>query len=424
MFMRAFFRLSFCKAFTLLLLFLGQGLPAAAYSVLTHQAIIDVVWEPALVPLLKQRFPLAGEEELRKAHAYAYGGAIIQDMGYFPFGSKFFTDLTHYVRTGDFVANMIRESRSLPEYAFALGALSHYYSDNVGHAMATNKAVPLVYPGLKAEFGNEVTYEEDPLSHIKIEFGFDVLQVARGNYASESYHRFIGFEVSKEVLERAFAKTYGLELKDQFMSLELAIGTYRRTVSTLIPDLTRAAWRMKKSEIQKAQPGLTRRSFQYRIRRAAYHQAWGDTYQRPNLWHNFLSWFFRIAPRLGPNRALAFKPPTPAAEKLFMQSFNTIVDQYSAGVKAVAGQSLHLANTDFDTGRRTKPGDYKKADEAYADLLEKLVKGAFKNISPELKQNILRYYQNPKAPIATKADTKKWQQTQQALQQLQETDVY
>jgi Zinc dependent phospholipase C len=423
MFMRNCLRPPSFKVSILLLFLLVPLLPARAYSVLTHQALIDMVWEPALVPLLKQRFPQAGEEELRKAHAHAYGGSIIQDMGYYPFGSKFFTDLTHYVRTGDFVASMIRESRTLPEYAFALGALSHYYSDNFGHSLATNKAVPLVYPELKAAFGPEVTYEEDPISHIKMEFGFDVLQVARGNYAPESYHQFIGFEVSEEVLERAFAQTYGLELKDQFVSLELAIGTYRRTVSTLIPDLTRAAWRMKKDDIRQAQPGLTRRKFEYRIRRASYRQAWGDNYQRPNLWHSFLSWLFRIAPKLGPNRALAFRPPTLEAEKLFMQSFNTIVDQYSAGLKTLGNRSLELVNTDFDTGRRTAPGDYKKADEAYADLLEKLAQAGFKKVSPALKQNILRYYQNPKAPNTTKLDAKKWQQTRQALQQLQDAGI-
>jgi hypothetical protein len=421
--MRKPFRPPFYKAFFLLLL-LGPMRPAAAYSVLTHQAIIDVAWEPALVPLLKRRFPRASADELRKAHAYAYGGAIIQDMGYYPFGSKFFTDLTHYVRTGDFVTHMIRESRDLPEYAFALGALAHYYADIYGHSMATNKAVPLVYPALKAAFGPVVTYEEDPISHIKMEFGFDVLQVARGNYAPESYQHFIGFEVSKEVLARAFAHTYGLELKDQFVSLDLAIGTYRRTVSTLIPDLTRAAWRMKKGDIQKARPGLTRRRFQYRIGRAAYHQAWGDTYQQPNLWHNFLSWLLRVAPKLGPNRALAFKPPTPAAEELFMQSFTTIVDRYNAGLRSIGNKSLELANTDFDTGRRTEPGDYKMADEAYADLLQKLAKARFNHISPALKQNVLRYYQNPKAPIVTKEDTKKWEETRQALQQLQDTGPY
>jgi hypothetical protein len=120
---------------------------------------------------------------------------------------------------------------------------------------------------------------------------------------------------------------------------------------------------------------------------------------------------------------LAFRPPSPEAEKLFMQSFNTIVDQYSAGLKALGNRSLELVNTDFDTGRRTAPGDYKKADEAYADLLEKLAQAGFKNVSPALKQNILRYYQNPKAPNTTKLDARKWQQTRQALQQLQDAGI-
>lgn len=409
--------------FFLVFLLLAWRPPAAAYSVLTHQALIDVAWEPTLVPLLKQRFPQASAEDLRKAHAFAYGGAIIQDMGYYPFGSKFFTDLTHYVRTGDFVTNMIREARSLEEYAFALGALSHYYSDNLGHSQATNKAVPLVYPELQAEFGPVVTYEEDPISHVKMEFGFDVLQVARGNYAPAAYHDFIGFEVSKEVLERAFAKTYGLELNKQFVSLELAIGSYRRTVSTLIPDLTRAAWRMKKSDIQKARPGLTRRKFEYRINRAAYHQNWGDTYQRPNLWHNFLSWLFRVLPKLGPNRALAFKPPTPQAEKLFMESFTAIVDQYQAGLKAVGKGTLELVNTDFDTGRRTARGDYRKADAAYADLLGKLAKEDFKNLSPALKQNILHYYRSFQVTEKAGQENDTEVQTGQALQQLRNSGL-
>lgn len=411
------------KGLLFLFFLLVTGLPVAAFSVLSHQAIIDAVWEPALVPLLKQRFPQADKEALREAHAHAYGGAIIQDMGYYPFGSKAFTDLTHYVRSGDFVVNLIREARSLPEYAFALGAMAHYYADNYGHSMATNKAVPLVYPEMKAAFGEEVTYEEDPLTHIKMEFGFDVLQVARGNYAPESYHRFIGFEVSRPVLERAFTKTYGLSLKEQFVSLDLAIGTYRRTVSTLIPDLTRAAWRMKKNDIQKARPNLTQRQFQYRIRRSVYHQKWGDNYQQPNLWHRFLSCLLRLLPRLGPNRAMAFKLPTPEAEKLFMMSFNAIVDHYSAGLKSAGSGKLVLDNIDLDTGRPIEADVNQKADEAYAGLLQQLDKVGFEQVSPDLRKHILWYYQQPKAAATAKQDPEKWQKLSQDLQKLKQTDT-
>src|ERR1700678_1412421 len=106
--------------------------PAPAYSVLTHEAIIDSAWPKILRPLILQRFPAATDDQLREAHAYAYGGAIIQDMGYYPFGSKFFSDLVHYTRTGDFVVALIEDagqSQDINDYAFALGALAHYAAD-------------------------------------------------------------------------------------------------------------------------------------------------------------------------------------------------------------------------------------------------------------------------------------------------------
>src|ERR1044071_8610426 len=178
------------------------------YSVLTHEAIIDASWKDSIRPLLIKRFPRATEEQLREAHAYAYGGSIIQDMGYYPFGSKFFTDLVHYVRSGDFIEALLDEAQDINEYAFALGALAHYSADNSGHVIAVNRAVPILYPKLRARYGDRITYVEDPTAHLKTEFGFDVVQVARGRYASQAYHDFIGFEVSKSVLQRAFKRTY------------------------------------------------------------------------------------------------------------------------------------------------------------------------------------------------------------------------
>src|SRR5437016_13975274 len=129
-----------------------------AYSVLAHEANIDALWEPAIRPLLQRRFPHATCEELQTARAYAYGGSVVQDLGYYPFGSHFFSNLLHYVRTGDFVNALISDARDVNEYAFALGALGHYAADNSGHPMAVNRAVPLMYPKLKAQFGNNVHY--------------------------------------------------------------------------------------------------------------------------------------------------------------------------------------------------------------------------------------------------------------------------
>jgi hypothetical protein len=413
---KALFNTSRIAVILTLILLLAQVSPG--YSVLTHQAIIDSTWKESIKPLLLKRFPQATDDQLHEAHAYTYGGAIIQDMGYYPFGSKFFTDLVHYVRSGDFVEALLSEAKDLNEYAFALGALAHYAADNDGHSIGVNRSVPVLYPKLRARYGNEVTYVEDPTSHLRTEFSFDVIQVARGNYASDSYHDFIGFKVSKEVLERAFLKTYGLELKDVFGSLDLAIGTYRRTASGLIPEMTRVAWELKKDDIMKAQPGITREKFLYNLSRANYEKEYGKEYKEPGTGAKILAGFIRILPKVGPLKPLAFKPPTPETEKFFMASFNASIERYRALLPQSTSGKFDLPNYDFDTGRPTSAGEYKLADEAYAKLLEKLAKHNFEGASPDLRSNILAFYSNPSAPIATKKDKDDWRHTKRALDQL------
>jgi hypothetical protein len=386
--------------------------------VLAHQAIIDSAWNASIKPLLIKRFPNATAEQLREAHAYCYGGAIIQDMGYYPLGSKFFTDLVHYVRSGDFIEALIAESQDINEYAFALGALAHYAADNNGHSIAVNRAVPIIYPKLRAKFGDNVTYAEDPAAHIKTEFGFDVVQVARGRYAPEAYHDFIGFKVSKPVLERAFAKTYGLKLTDVFNNLDLAIGTYRRSVSQIIPQMTKVAWETKKDDIEKATPGITREKFLYNLSQADYEKEWGNQYEKPGAGSKILAFFFRIIPKVGPFKALDFKAPTPEAERLFMESFNATLDRYRAMLAQVRAGRLDLQNKDFDTGQPTRAGEYPLSDETYAKLLNDLAKKNFENITPDLRRNILAFYGDTNAPIATKRDKDDWRNTLRALEKL------
>src|SRR5262249_31217273 len=186
--------------------------------------------------------PQATPDELRNAHAFAYAGCILQDMGYYPFGSKFFSDLVHYVRSGDFIINLIQESQDLNDYAFAIGAMAHYAADTQGHSIAVNPAVAIEFPKLRRRYGDSVTYAEKPMAHLRVEFGFDVMEVARNHYAPQAYHDFIGFKVARPLLERAFRKTYSLEITDVFGDLDLALNTYRKAVSAVIPIMTRAAW--------------------------------------------------------------------------------------------------------------------------------------------------------------------------------------
>jgi hypothetical protein len=378
---------------------------ARGYSVLTHEAIIDAAWNDNIQPLLLKRYPKATPDELRKAHAYAFGGAIIQDMGYYPFGSKFLSDLAHYVRSGDFILNLVDEAADLNDYAFALGSIAHYAADNSGHRDAINKAVPIMYPKLRKRFGDVVTYADDKASHLKVEFAFDVVEVAQGNYAPQAYHDFIGFEVAQKCLERAFAKTYALELSS-LLNEEVAIGTYRYAVSSIFPTMTKAAWDLKKNEITKAHPGITKRKFIYNLSRASYQKTWDGQYKRPGIGARFLAFIFRLVPKVGPLKAFAFLPPTPQAEVMFMKSVNETLDQYRSLLAAHGRGALKLPNENFDTGEPVKPGAYRLADIAYAQLVDKL-KG--KPVPPELRANILSYFADLNVPYAIKRDRKAWQ---------------
>lgn len=367
---------------------------ASAYSVLTHEAIIDTVWDTSLKPILLKRFPDLTPEQLRQAHAHAYGGAILQDMGYYPFGSKFFSDLAHYVRSGDFVLALLRDAQDSDEYAFALGALAHYASDNEGHSIAVNRAVPMLYPKLRAKFGPVVTYQDAPAEHLKTEFGFDVVQVANGKYAPEGYHDFIGFSVSKPLLERAFADTYSIRLTDVFGNLDLAIGTYRHTVSGILPEMTKAAWAAKKKEIIQLRPGITKRKFIYNLSRASYVKEWDGKYEQPGFGARFLACLFHLVPKVGPFKAFAFKPPTAQAEKLFIASFDDTLDRYRQLLAEVRADQLKLSNTNFDTGQPTSEGKYKMADQTYVKLLEKLHETKVEVAEP-LRSDILAFYKDP-----------------------------
>src|SRR5204862_3227724 len=223
--------------------------PGTAYSVLTHEQVVDLVWEGQLQPMLLERFPHATPEDLRHAHAFAYGGCLVQDMGYYPFGKRYFSDLLHYVRSGDFVTALLEESNDINEYAFALGALAHYSSDNVGHPVV-NKVVALEFPKLRAKHGDEVTYADDPRAHIRTEFGFDMVQVAKNRYTSDRFHDFIGFEIAIPLLERAFQRTYGLSLDETLGGDEdVAISSFRRAVSKFVPEMTRVPLLDKQQEL-------------------------------------------------------------------------------------------------------------------------------------------------------------------------------
>ncbi|MGA9390065.1 MAG: zinc dependent phospholipase C family protein [Candidatus Sulfotelmatobacter sp.] len=389
----------------------------AAYSVLTHEEIVDLTWKDVLVPMLKKRFPAATDDDLKKSHAFAYGGSLVQDMGYYPFGSKYFSDLTHYVRSGDFIVNMLKESSDFDEYAFALGALAHYSADNCGHP-TVNEAVAIEFPKLAKKYGKIVTYEDDPKAHIRTEFGFDVTQIAKNRYTSDRYHDFIGFEISKPVLERAFQDTYGIPLTDVISKEDLAIGTFRRAISNVIPEMTRVALVARRKEIVSETPNFRARQFRYYLSRTSYQKEWGKGYRKPGFGTRVLAFIFRFVPKIGPFKALNFKIPTQKTEDLYIASVDKTVENYTQLLHETSAGDLQLTNTDFDTGHDTRAGEYALTDKTYAHLLDQLAVRNFDQIAPELRANILAFYSNPNAPNATKKKPKAWQKTQDELEKL------
>jgi hypothetical protein len=365
---------------------------AAAYSVLAHEANIDALWDSTIAPMLRARFPEATPEQILEARGYAYGGCVIQDLGYYPFGSRFFSNLLHYVRTGDFIDALIADAADVDEYAFALGALGHYSADNQGHPLAVNRAVPLMYPKLKRQFGDRVTYAQSPRNHVLVEFSFDVVQVAAAAYAPETYHAFIGFHVAKPLLERAFRETYGIEMKDVFFNEDLAIGTYRHAVATTIPEMTKVAWGRKREEILKVVPGAKKERVVFNLRRGQYENEFGAAYEKPHGFARFLSGIYWMIPKVGPFRAFTFSVPTPEAERLFLESFTSTREHFKQSLDALSAARLNLSNTNFDTGKPTTRGEYSMADDTYDALLEKLADRKFANVSNSLRLNLAAYY--------------------------------
>lgn len=403
----------------LVALWLSAPASVHAYSVLAHEAAIDAAWDRELRPLLLRRFPRTPPDALERARSFAYGGSVIQDLGYYPFGNKFFSNLLHYARTGDFVESLIEQSRDVNELAFALGALAHYANDVTGHPQAVNRSVPRTFPKLRTEFGDVITYVQAPKQHVIVEFSFDVTRAARGGYDFTRYRSLLDFQVATTLLERAFRDTYGLEMRDLFGDEERAISTYRYSVSQLIPALTEAAWRDKRDEILKIWPDADRGRVVFAYTPLDYESAYGRNYQKPGRLARFLAFVYRLVPKVGPLKPLAFKAPTPDVDHLFEESLTASHDRFRTLLRAVGADRLALPNTNFDTGRPARAGDYALADETHAEWVESLAKTGFASATPPMRRTIAEFHRDATPPaLDDKKARKAWARLQAAMQSL------
>lgn len=408
-----------------LLIFLHLPYDGKAYSVFAHEALIDASWDNYLKPLIKSKFPDSNDSVLKVAHAYAYGGAVTPDMGYYPFGSELFTNLIHYVRSGDFIENILNEAKTSDEYAFALGCLYHYYADVYGHRLGVNVSVPVQYPKDKEKFGNAVTYEQDKTAHKRIEFAFDVVETAKGNYASNAYRDYIGFKVAGSVLERAFYKTYSLHLADVFHSFSRAVNTFRWTVRNFFPEITKAAWVTKKGVIKQKNPTMTAKHFRYHMGRVNYNKEFGRKRDRPGFFAFFLAGLIKVLPKIGPLKPLKFQPPSPEVENIYIKSFDTVLSHYTMTLQRLKlqAQKIDLENKDFDTGIDTAPGEYGITDDTYCQLLLKLKENNFASVSPSLKENIVHFFNNPETVFSKTNEKIDQQKVLDALNDLKKVNL-
>jgi hypothetical protein len=312
---------------------------------------------------------------------------------------------------------LVEEAQTLDEHAFALGVVSHYVADETGHP-SINRAVAISFPRLRARYGDVVTYAEDPKAHLRTEFGFDVVQVAKGRYTSDSYHDFIGFAVSIPVLERAFARTYDLDLKEVLGDADVAVGSLRRGASEVIPELTRIAILSERLKAVPDTPNAATRKLQYTLSRAQYESEWGTTYRRPGFLGRILAVVLRVVTKVGPFQALKVKVPNGETEDLYVKSVNATIDAYRSRARAAGGGALRLPNIDCDTGEPARFGEYTLADRAHARLLARLSERGLERTSPRLRRCLLDFYADPGAPSPTKKKRKEWRRTEAQLEAL------
>ena len=381
-----------------ILLLLGLTLASGdgnAYSVLTHEELIDLAWNDSIRPLLLAKFPGATEHQLVVAHSYAYGGCVVQDMGYYPFGKPFFSNLTHYVRSGDFVVWMLRNARTIDEYAFAIGALSHYLGDSIGHSQAINPATAFEFPKLQHKYGDSVTYGESPHGHIRTEFAFDVEELGHLEFAPPAYLRAVGFRVPRKFLERAFIHTYGFDVHSILGPDRPALRSYRTSVRSFIPTFAEAEVVLHRHQFPPHGDDEAYRVFSQRVSRTNYDRRWKHTYKGPGFKAHLLAIVVFLVPKIGGAADLAIKIPTPETQEWYLKSMNHTVDVLNETLhklREIGNDPVSLPNLDLDTGKQERLGEYTLADQTYAKLLERLIASPQNTISRELKQDILAYY--------------------------------
>jgi Zinc dependent phospholipase C len=402
-----------------LLVLLLAATPAVPYSIQTHEELIDLAWKQSIRPILLKQYPTLTDAQLQEAHAYAYGGCAIQDFGYYPFGNKFFSDLTHYVRSGDFVLSLLRNAQTPDELAFAIGSLSHYIGDTIGHSAAINLSVPVEFPKLERRYGASVNYAQDPHAHIQTEFAFDINQLTKRRFAPSAYLNFVGLEVPRVLLAKSFFETYGLRLPDIIGTRQTSIRVYRFAARRFLPDIARAETILHKKNFPADVPSPDLDAMIKDLTQASIENDWEKYRKHPGVRSHLLAGFIFILPKVGTLKLLAIRGPNEQTEDLYIKSVNRSIKSLRLVLNHFDTIQNYLPNRDLDTGLKVKPGGYPLTDNTYAKLLAMLARHPDQSIPAQVKQDLIDYYADPQAPITTKNNPAQWAEVQANLKTLQ-----
>jgi hypothetical protein len=446
-------KLGILDTLLILSLLLAACRPVFAYSLLTHEQLIDLAWKDSIVPLLLSRYPGLSPQQLDQARAYAYGGCVIQDIGYYPFGDASFSNLTHYVRSGDFVISLFRNAHSANELAFAIGALSHYVGDSIGHSQATNLAVPIEFPQLRARFGPQVNYAEGKHQHVQTEFAFDINEIAHHRFAPLRYLRHIGLQVPIKQLALAYYQTYGLtENFSATQGRRFNVNAYRFATRSFIPRIAYAVTLLHHNSEPADLDTPEAIEIRKQVAEVDLENNWRLYRRKAGIGTYTLAGLLFILPKFGSLKLVSVKGPNADTEADYMRSVNysettlrrllarftppsnsgsTSTIQPSVNLASVSSHAqnsapaiddlrshdpLHpLPNRDLDTGRIVEPGGYPLTDSTYADLLHRITLQPDQPIPPDIKRDIEAYYANPGLPITTRNNSAAWNQVQADL---------
>lgn len=389
-----------------------------AYSVQTHEQLIDLAWKDSIRPLLLERYPHLTEAQIREAHAYAYGGCAIQDLGYYPFGNPFLSNLTHYVRPGDFIISLIDNAQNADELAFAIGALSHYVGDTIGHSEAINEAVGIEFPKLAKKYGPVVTYDEDEHAHVRTEFAFDVNEISKRRFAPSAYLKHVGLAVPIPLLRRALFQTYGVDLYDVIGHRKPVLTGYRFAVRSFLPRIAYAEVVLHKNGFPPDTPSDALDKLNRNLAQSDFENGWDQYRKNPGIGTHLLAYILFILPRIGPLADAAIRGPNANTQVSYVASLNHSIDSLRHILANFDSVAYLVPNRDLDTGGMVRPGTYRLTDQTYAKLIDFLARTPTRPIPFDLKQAVANYYSDPTAPIVTKKDAQEWAKLQTELKTL------